>query len=78
MEFDGWALSVSSPSLAEIIPRANDIAEFRIASWVKPFAAYKRNVRIAYTWEPVLFKPGRNSSKDGAVMDRTLAQGRML
>jgi len=30
----------------------------RVGAWVKPFAAFKRNVRIAYTWEPVLFKPG--------------------
>ena len=28
----------------------------RVASWVKPFAAFKRNVPIAYTWEPVIFR----------------------
>lgn len=37
---------------------------------MKPFAAYKANVRIAYTWEPVLFVPGRDSSKDGAPVGR--------
>jgi hypothetical protein len=37
---------------------------------VKPFAAYKRNVRIAYTWEPVLFVPGRDRSSDGASVGR--------
>ena len=66
--YDGWALSLSSPSLRELLPLAPDGA--RIAAWVKPFAAYKANVRIAYTWEPVIFKPGRDSSKDGAPVGR--------
>lgn len=66
--YDGWALSASSASLGQIvsgIPRGA-----RIAAWVKPFAAFKKNVRIAYTWEPVIFKPGRDSSKDGAPVGR--------
>jgi len=66
--YDGWALSLSSPSLREILPLAP--AGVRVAAWVKPFAAYKRNVRCAYTWEPVIFKPGRDSSKDGASVTR--------
>lgn len=66
--YDGWALSLSSPSLSFILPLAPEGA--RIASWVKPFAAFKANVRIAYTWEPVIFKPGRDSSKDGAPVGR--------
>jgi hypothetical protein len=53
-EFDGWALSLSTPSLTAILPHAPDGA--RVAAWVKPFAAYKRNVRVAYTWEPVIWK----------------------
>ena len=51
--FDGWALSCSTPSLAALLPGAP--AGTRVAAWVKPFAAYKRNVRVAYTWEPVLW-----------------------
>ena len=27
--------------------------------WVKPFAAFKRNVPVAYAWEPVIVKPAR-------------------
>jgi hypothetical protein len=65
---DGWALSASSPSLAKIL--AICPADVRVAAWVKPFAAYKANVRIAYTWEPVIFKPGRDSSKLGAPVGR--------
>jgi hypothetical protein len=36
---DGWALSLSSPSLQDI---------------------FKKGVRPAYAWEPVLFRGGRN------------------
>ena len=65
-DYDGWALSASAPSLNGFKwPQ-----DARVAAWVKPFAAYKANVRIAYTWEPVIFKPGRDSSKDGAPVGR--------
>lgn len=66
-EYDGWAYSLSAPSLAVLLPLAPPC---RVAAWVKPFAAFKKNVRIAYTWEPVLFKPGRDSSKLGAPVGR--------
>ena len=76
-DYDGWAMSASAPSLQPILTalgRAQTLQntgpDFRIASWVKPFAAFMRNVRIAYTWEPVLFKPGRDSSRDGAPVGR--------
>lgn len=50
---DGWALSASAPSLAALLHQAP--AGTRVGVWVKPFAAYKRNIRVAYTWEPVLW-----------------------
>jgi hypothetical protein len=65
---DGWALSLSSSSLTRILPLCP--IDVRVAAWVKPFAAFKRNVRIAYTWEPVIFSGGRMSSKDGATPNR--------
>ena len=52
-DYDGWALSASAPSLAQLLPAAP--TGTRVGVWVKPFAAYKRNVRVAYTWEPVLW-----------------------
>lgn len=67
-EFDGWALSMTSGNLYDILPLFPDRP--RIAAWVKPFAAFKRNVRVAYTWEPILFSPARSSSKTGAVPTR--------
>lgn len=55
---DGWALSASSPSLKQILPLCP--SDVRIAAWVKSFCAFKRGVRPAYAWEPVLFRGGRN------------------
>lgn len=65
---DGWALSLSSTTLHTLLPMCP--ADVRIAAWVKPFAAFKRNVRNAYTWEPVILRGGRISSKDGAPVTR--------
>lgn len=55
---DGWALSCSVPSLRTLLPACPD--DVRIGSWVKSFAAFKKGVRPAYAWEPVLFRGGRN------------------
>lgn len=64
---DGWALSASAPSLRDLLPHCPGV---RVAAWVKPFAAFKANVRNAYTWEPVIVYEGRLSSKDGAPVTR--------
>ena len=56
---DGWALSCSSPDLRELLPLCPP--KTRVAAWVKPFCAFKKGVRPAYAWEPVLFAGGRNS-----------------
>lgn len=55
---DGWALSCSSSTLQQILPLCPH--DVRIAAWVKPFCAFKRGVRPAYAWEPVIFRGGRN------------------
>jgi hypothetical protein len=57
---DGWALSCSSPSLRTILPLCPE--DVRIAAWVKPFCAFKKGVRPAYAWEPVIFRGGRNKN----------------
>lgn len=54
---DGWALSLSSPSLKTILPMCPD--DCRVMAWVKPFCAFKKNVTIAYAWEPVIVRGGR-------------------
>lgn len=55
---DGWALSASAPSLGLILTLCPP--GYRIAVWCKSFCAFKRNVRPAYAWEPVIFFGGRN------------------
>jgi hypothetical protein len=63
---DGWALSLSTPSLRWILPHCPDDA--RIAAWVKPFAVFKPNVNPAYAWEPVIFRGGRRGDRDRATV----------
>lgn len=58
VEYDGWALSCSSPSLKVLLPMCPD--NVRIGAFVKPFASFKPGVNPAYAWEPVLFKPARD------------------
>lgn len=59
---DGWALSLSSPSLAVILPLCPP--DVRVMAWVKPFAAFKANVGVAYTWEPVIVRGGRRRTRE--------------
>jgi hypothetical protein len=56
-QYDGWALSCSSPSLQQILRLCPPTV--RIGAWVKPFASFKPNVNPAYAWEPVIFHGGR-------------------
>lgn len=60
-EYEGWALSLSSPSLREILPLTPP--ETRVMAWVKPFAIFKPNVNPAYAWEPVLVCGGRKRDR---------------
>ena len=55
---DGWALSLSSPSLAIILPFCPP--KVRIGAWCKSFCIFKKGVRPCYAWEPVIFFGGRN------------------
>jgi hypothetical protein len=64
---DGWALSASSSSLQVILSTCP--SDVRIAAWVKPFASFKPNVRVAYAWEPVIVRGGR-PNRSGAPWTR--------
>ncbi len=66
VEYDGWALSASSPSLRYLLPLCPE--NVRVAAWVKPFASFKANVNPAYAWEPVLFIPDRKGRRDIATV----------
>ncbi len=58
---DGWAMSLHTPSLRKILPMCPD--DCRVGAWVKPFASFKPSVRIAYAWEPVIFRGGRKRDR---------------
>ncbi len=61
-EFDGWALSTSTPSLRDLLPMCPPAV--RVMAWVKPFAIFKPGVNPAYAWEPVIVKPLRSLGRD--------------
>jgi hypothetical protein len=71
-EYDGWVLHTASTTLAGILASADKqgISGFRVMAWVKPFAAFKRNVSVAYAWEPVLVKPVRKPVVTGRIVMR--------
>jgi len=58
---DGWALSCHVPSLRVLLPLCPD--DVRVGAWVKPFAVIKKNVRISYAWEPVIWRGGRKDTR---------------
>jgi hypothetical protein len=58
---DGWALSLSSPSLRQILEVCPP--DVRVGAWVKPFCSFKPNVNPAYAWEPVIFSGGRKRER---------------
>ena len=59
-EFDGWVLHTHIPGLLlmserGLLPKTG----VRIGGWFKSFVAFKRNVSVAYAWEPVIIKAAR-------------------
>jgi hypothetical protein len=71
-EYDGWVLHTSSPALEQVLhlAREHGVGPYRVMAWVKPFAAFKRNVPVAYAWEPVLVKAARKPVVGGAIVMR--------
>lgn len=57
---DGWAMSATSVSLRQLLPLCPP--DVRVGAWVKPFHAYKKGVRPAYAWEPLIYRGGRNKN----------------
>ena len=54
---NGWALSLNTPSLKTMLNFCPD--DVRVNAWIKPFAAFKKNVTRAYCWEPIIIRGGR-------------------
>src|ERR1039458_10235283 len=56
---DGWALSLTVPSLWDLLPLIPKEGT-RICQWSKTFSAFRKGVRPAYAWEPIIVHGGRN------------------
>jgi hypothetical protein len=65
--FDGWALSLTSTSLGQVLSMCPN--GVRVMAWVKPFCAFKKNVNPAYAWEPVIVSPARKPKSTITVRD---------
>jgi hypothetical protein len=67
-DYAGWVLHTSVPGLRVVLPLIPP--EARLMAWVKSFAAFKRNVSVAYAWEPVVVKAARKPVVAGRVVMR--------
>ena len=74
-QFDGWVLHTHVPGL-RLMERSGWLPhDVRICVWTKPFAAFKKNVSVAYAWEPVIVKACRKPVVAGrAVMRDFIAE----
>lgn len=61
--YDAWAFSLTTTSLRILLPESPEGT--RVAAWVKPFAAWRPNHRVQYTWEPIIFKTERSKGGRG-------------
>lgn len=64
---DGWALSMTSGNLRDILPLCP--REARVCAWVKGFASFKPGVRLQHAWEPVVLMGGRQRERLHCVRD---------
>jgi len=60
-DFDAFVLhAAATPESFDVLaPLVADIKGARWCAWVKGFAAFKKNVPVAYAWEPVIIKTAR-------------------
>lgn len=74
-DFDGWVLhaSATAASMAILAPLIERTGA-RWCSWVKSFAAFKKNVSVAYAWEPVIIKAARKPVVSGRMVMRDWIQ----
>ncbi len=54
-DYDGWILHAAATprSIATLAPLVERTGA-RWMAWVKGFAAFKRNIPVAFAWEPVI------------------------
>lgn len=77
-QYDGWVLHTNSTTLEHVYGclREAGVTGYRTMAWTKTFAAFKRNVPVAYAWEPVLVKAARKPVvTEALVMRDWIAEG---
>jgi len=57
---DGWAVSLSAPSLPVYLSACP--SDVRVGVWAKTFHQIRVNVAIQYAWEPVIWRGGRKET----------------
>lgn len=58
--YDGWVLhAAATPASMAVLAPLIVPTGARWMAWVKGFAAFKKNVSVAYAWEPVIVKAAR-------------------
>ncbi len=68
---DGWALSLKSTNLQEILPLCPP--DVRVGSWCKAWTPFNRQNPV-YAWEPVIFRGGRPRANFPAIRDYLVCQ----
>lgn len=73
--YDGWVLHAAATpeSIAVLAPLVKAYGA-RWCAWVKGFAAFKKNVSVAYAWEPVIIKAARKPVVSGRTVMRDWIQ----
>ena len=70
-DYDGWVLhAAATPTSMAILAPLVERVGARWMAWVKGFAAFKRNVSVAYAWEPVIVKAARKPIVSGRIIMR--------
>lgn len=74
-EYDGWVLhAAATPASMAILAPLVAATDARWMSWVKGFAAFKKNVSVAYAWEPVIVKAARKPVVSKRLVNRDWIQ----
>lgn len=69
-KYDGWALSLSAPSLGIVLALCGEHGLYledqtiRLGMWAKPFCSFKKGIGQAYAFEPVIFRNIRKRTRN--------------
>lgn len=74
-QYDGWVLHTHVNGL-RMMERERILPDdgIRILVWVKPFAAFKANVPLAYAYEPIIVKSARKPIVRNGIMRDWIAE----